>query len=127
MLIQSMGHGANGIIMRQVQWPCAIALVLPVRPGAVQGVLQDRQLVRVVAHVVDQTRQQHGRDLRPAHPNGAADGGPAFVAGQPRDQVLAGVDGLGQAGELGAVTQEVRAHRQDDVDRAGRLLPDLQQ
>ena len=70
MLIQRMGHGADGLIMRQVQRPFATAFVLPARPGAVQGVLQDRQLVRVVADVVDQPRQQDRRDLRAAHPDG---------------------------------------------------------
>ena len=36
------------------------ALVLPARPRAVERVLQDRKLVRVVADIVDETRQQHG-------------------------------------------------------------------
>ncbi len=121
MLIQGMGHGADGLVMRQVERPFAATLVLPVRPGAVQGVLQDRQLVRVVADVVDQPRQQDRRDLRAAHPDRTLDGGAALVAGHPRHQVLRRVDGLGQAGKLRAVAEKVRAHRQDDEDRQVRL------
>ena len=40
-----------------------------------------------------------------------------LLAGHPRDQVLAVVDRLGQPLELGAVADEVGAHRDHDVDR----------
>jgi len=126
MLIQRMSHGADGLIMRQVQRLACTTLVLPARPGAVEGVLQDRQLVRVVADVVDQPCQQHRRDLRAPHPDRSLDGGATLVAGHPRHQILPGVYRLGQAGKLSAVAEKIRAHRHDDEDRVGFLLLDLQ-
>ena len=59
-------------------------------PGAVQRMLQDRQLVGVVADVVDQPRQQHRADLRrrPRRP-GRLMAARRLVARHPRHQVLA--------------------------------------
>ena len=58
-----------------------------------------------------------GRDLATADGHRAGDRLAQLVAGQPRHQVLAVVDRLGQVGELRAVAEEVRAHGEHDVDR----------
>jgi hypothetical protein len=103
--------------MRQVERTPTAAFVFPVGPGAVERMLQDRELVRVVADVVEEPRDQNRRDRSFAHPDWPQDGGADFVAGQARDEVLAVIDRLGQAEKLRAVPDEVRAHRKQDVDR----------
>ena len=79
--------------------------------------LQDRQLVGVVAHLVDQAGQQHWVDAGAAHAQRAGDGRAALLAPHARHQVLAAVDGLGQAIELGALAQKVGAHGDDHEHR----------
>ena len=86
-------------------------------PGAHQGVLQHRQLVHVVADVVEQALHQARRDAPDAHADGAGDHRPQLVAGQARDQVLAVADRLGQVAEARAVAEEVGAHGDDHVHR----------
>ena len=100
---------------------------LPVVPGAHQGVLQDRQLVHVVADVVEQALHQARRDAPTAHADGAGDHRLQLVAGQARDQVLAVADRLGQVAEARAVAEEVRAHGDDDVHRHVGLLRRFEQ
>ena len=121
-----MGHRADRFVVAQGQGALA-SLLLPVRPGAVQGMLQDRKLVGVVAHIVHQPGRQHRLDLGTLHPDRIDDRGAALLRGQPGHQVETGVDRLGQAGELGAVTQKIRPHRQHHEDRAILLLLQLQQ
>ena len=108
--IEGMGHRADRFVVAQSQGALA-SLLLPVRPGAVQGMLQDRKLVGVVAHIVHQPGRQHRLDLDALHPDRIDDRGAAFLRGQPGHQVEAGVDRLGQAGELGAITKKIRSHR----------------
>src|SRR5215467_5172490 len=97
MLIERAGHSPNRFIVLEVQLPFAAALVLPSCPSAVQGVLQNRELVRVVAYIIDEPRQQYGTDVRAAYSHRSTDGRPTFLASQTWHQVLPFVDGLGQA------------------------------
>ena len=57
MPVECMQHAANGFIVYEVEYTACSSIVFPVRPGAIQRVLQDRQLVGVVAHVVEQSCQ----------------------------------------------------------------------
>jgi hypothetical protein len=94
-------------------------------------VLEDRQLVGVIAHVVEQPLHQargHRHRLaagRRAHRHRPHDGLAALAAAHAGDEVLAVVDRFGQIPKLGAIPQKVGAHGQHHVNRgcpaAGRL------
>src|SRR5262249_27210794 len=102
--------------MAQVNRLVRVILFLPLVPGAHQRVLQNRQLVRVVAYVVEQPVDQTRGDFGSADGYGAGDGSAALFARHSRDQVLAFVDGFGQVLELSAIAQVIRTHRQRDVN-----------
>ena len=126
MHVERMRHATGRFIVGQREW-AAGAGGLPVKPGAVQRMLQDRQLVGVVAHVIEQPGQQQRADLFLGHTGRSGDGSADLVTGQPGHQVLALVDGLGQAAKLGAITQKIRAHRQHHMDRHLGLRGGFQQ
>jgi hypothetical protein len=79
--------------------------------------LEDGELVRVFAGIVqeplDEPRGNPDIEERERGLNCL----PALVAGEARDEVLAAVQGLGQAGELRALAEVFRAHGEDDVER----------
>ena len=56
--IQCMSHRADGFIIRKRKHALRAALVLPMRPCAIDGMLHDRELVGVVANIVYKPRQQ---------------------------------------------------------------------
>ena len=89
--------------------------------------LQHRQLVLVVLHVVEQPEEQARGDGGAAHADRAFDGFLDLVPGHPRDEEFPVVDRLGQPQELGTFTQKIRAHRQHDVNVLIRLLRGVQQ
>ena len=129
MAVQRLGHAAHrlGLVVVECQRTVRAAPARPFVPGAHQRVLQDRQLVGVVAHVVEQAVDQWRRQRRAHHRRRAGDRLGDLVAGQPRDQVLAAVDRLGQATKPRAVAQEVRAHRDHDIDVQPGLAAGRQQ
>jgi hypothetical protein len=90
-------------------------------------VLENGELIGVVAHVVDQPRQQNRINLCSAHAHGSCDAGTPFITRHPRHQVLAFIDRLGQTVELRAVAQEVRAHCDDYIDWTIGLRARLQE
>ena len=103
------------------------APALPVVPGAHQGVLQHRQIVAIVADFVQQPEHQPRRDGAARHGDRTGDRRTKLVAGHPRHEVLALVQGLGQPRILHAVADEVGAHGQHDVDRQLALRCRLEQ
>jgi len=111
-----MGQRAHCIVVTGFDG-AGLATCLPVGPAAGEGVLEEGELVRIVTHVIDEAGEQGGLDVGAAYTGGAEDGGAAVVPAHPRHQVLSAVDGFGQAGEAGAVAEEVGAHGQHDVDR----------
>ena len=97
----------------------------PLRPTAGQRVLHHWQVVKIVAHVIQQPLHQARRDALAPPLHGLDDGLFALVAGEPWHQKAAGADGLGQAAEIGAAAQGVRAQRQHHAHgrfRVGRRL-----
>src|SRR5215831_8192347 len=116
-----MGHGPYGFVVRQRQHAFAAALVLPASPSAVQGMLQDGELIRVVTDVVDQACEQYRADVSARHAYGAGDGKSSLLPREARDQVLPVIDGFGQTGKLRAVAQKIAPHGQYDVDGKGFL------
>ena len=106
MLGKGFGHAARGAIIVQIQ---RFGLVgrLPVGPHPHEGVLEDRQLVGVVADIVQQPREQTIRDLSAGHLHRARDGCFALVAIEAGDQELALVHRVGQTGESAAIPQEI--------------------
>ena len=81
MQIQGMGHGADSFIVRQRNWPFATTLKLPAGPGAVQGVLQDGELVGVFAAIVEEPRQQDWADSPSAYSDRPGDSRFSFIPG----------------------------------------------
>ena len=93
----------------------------------IERVLQHRQLVLVVLHIVEQPKQQARGDGGAAHPDRAFDGFLDLVPGHPRDQEFPVIDRLGQPQELGTFPQKIRAHGQHDVNVLIRLLGGVEQ
>jgi hypothetical protein len=79
--------------------------------------LQDGQLIRVIAYVVQKPLDQARGNVRTTDRNGSFDDLGQLVPCQARDQVLAAVQGLGQPAELGADAEVIRAHGEYDENR----------
>ncbi len=115
-------HATNRLVVTKVDRLILLVVPQPAVPGPHQGVLQDRQLVGVVAEVVEEALHQAPADRSARHPHRSLDGALALVPAQAGDEVLALVDRFRQIRELGTVAQEIRAHRDHHVDR-DLLLP----
>ena len=79
-------------------------------------------MVGVVADIVEKALGQAVADLATAYRDRSFDGLPALAAIEAGDKVFAFVDGFGQPSELGAVSEEVGAHGEHDVDGAVGLF-----
>ena len=117
MVAQRAGGAAGGLVVLDVDRPRAAAHFGPALPGAGQRVLHHRQVVEVVADVVEQALHQPRRDPGAAQLDRLDDGLFALLALEPRHQVAAAAHRLGQVGEIGAGAQRVRAQRQHHADR----------
>ena len=84
--------------------------------------LQNRQLIRFVADVIQQAFDEAGIDARAAVLNRLADDFLELVAGQAGHQKLRLADRLGQSAKRRAIADKVRAHGQDDP-RIARRIP----
>ena len=115
MLRQRVFHAADCAIVLNIDRPAAPARH-PVIPGAHQRMLQNRQLVRAVARLVEQAVDKTARNLGLAHPHRLLDHGAALVARHARNEEQAVGHRLGQITEARAVTDKIRAQRQHDVD-----------
>ena len=115
-------QAAGRLEVGEVDRAIVVAARGPGIPHPHERVLQHRQLIGIVAHVVQESLHEHRRDLRPADADRLLDRVPLLIAQQPGNQVLAFVHRFGQAGNLGTVAQIVGTHRDGDVDRAFRLL-----
>ena len=82
--------------------------------------LEDRELILVVADIVQQPQDEPRRDRAAADGNGPGDGHAQRIAAHARHQVLPAVHRFGQSGILRALADEVGAHGQHDVD--GKVL-----
>ena len=116
MGIEGGGHGADGLVVGHRDRALASPPV-PVAPGAVQGVLEDRELVGVVAHVVDQLGEQHRIDLGATDQGRVGDRLAALLAAEAGHQVEPLGDRLRQGLELGAIPQEIGAHCEHHENR----------
>ena len=108
--------------MAQVNRLIAFMMVHPVVPSAHQGVLQNWQLVGVVAHVIEQPVDQVRGDFRPPHCHRPCNRAAPLISGHPGDQVLAVIQGFRYVAKLGAVPQEIGPHGEHDINRRGLLL-----
>ena len=115
MVIECRGHSADFCIVFQIQLPFG-AVKFPAGPGAIQSVLEDGKLIGVVAHIVDQSRQQYRVNLCSAHAHGSCDASPSFITRHSGHQVLAFIDRLRQTVELRTVSEEIGAHCDDYID-----------
>ena len=94
----------------------------PVVPRAHQCVLENRKLVRVIADVIEQPLHQSVGHLAAADAGGCLDCLLTLASVQSWDDVFPFVDRFGQAAELCAIAEKIRAHGQYDIDGAGLLL-----
>ena len=124
---QRFRHRPDRLVVNQVDRLSLDVIRLPVLPGPHHRVLQNGQLIGIVADVVEQPQHQPGRDLGATDGDRPGDGVAPLVAVHPRHEILPVVDRLGQPVELGAVADEIRAHRDDDVDRRLLLADGVQQ
>lgn len=112
---------SDRLVIREIDGAGAVAG--PVLPGAHHRVLHQGQLILIVAQVVQHAVHQPRRNRATGHGHRAGDGRAQAVSAHPPDQEQPRVHRLGQTGEVHAVPDEVRPHRDDDVDRgtaAGR-------
>ena len=116
MLVERVGHGAYRFVVRKRNGFVALPFALPLRPSAVQGVLKNRKLVGIVAHIVDQPREKSRVDFAAAHSDGSADRSSPLFARETRNQKLSLIHRLGKAGKARAIAEEVGAHGQDHED-----------
>ncbi len=99
-----------------IMWQVDVGIAL-LFPGAHQRVLQHGQLVGFFADIIEQAFQQLRRDRAAEQVDRAFDGLAQLFARQAGDQVLALIHRFGQAVEVVAIADEIRAHRHDDVNR----------
>src|SRR5690348_5865302 len=97
-------------------------MFLPVVPGAHQRVLQDRQLIRIVADVVQETIHERLADLSARDADWTSHREASLVARHSRNQILSIVDRFRQSLKLSTVAEKVGTHREHDVDRQLTLL-----
>ena len=110
VLIECVRHGADGFVVSKVERTTCAIVVLPTSPCAVQRVLKDGELVWIVAHVVDEPREEHRRNLGSSNADRTFNGGSSLVACQTWDQIFALVDCFRETRELSAASKEVGAH-----------------
>ena len=125
MLVQRLLHAADGSVRRPVDQR-AISRCGDL-PHAGQGVLQDGQLVGVLADAVDQFGHQFGLDVTAEHARRPGDGAFHLNAGQPRREVLGPIDGFRQLLKAHAVAEKVGAHRQRHIHARAGIVPCGQQ
>ena len=89
-------HRAHGFVVRMV-YGTRTAVCFPVIPGAHEGVLHYRQLIGAISHFLHQAPHQFRRDCTLGHAYGTRDSLLQLFAAHPRNQILAVVNGLGQA------------------------------
>src|SRR5271166_2482788 len=94
---------------------------LPLGPGAVQSVLQNRELVGVVAYIVDQPGKKNGADFSATDRDGTGNRSSPLLTGETGNQVLPLIHRFGKTGKARAISQKVGAHRQDYVNRVFRF------
>ncbi len=125
------GFDRRVLVVREIDRPLVRARLARHFPHAHQGVLNHWQLIVIVlvgrsaetdpagdgVDVVEQPLHQPGCDASAADGHGAFDRFAELLPRHARHQELTVVQRLGKSGETRAVTQVVRAHRQDDVDR----------
>ena len=109
-------HPSRGLVVPEVDGLAVPVVRRPGIPRAEESVLEHRELVRVVSEVVQHLLDEARGHARAGDPDGLLDGLATLIAGQPRDQVLSAVHRLGEPGDVRAVAQVVRAHRDRDVD-----------
>jgi hypothetical protein len=90
-------------------------------------VLHQRELVLIVAEIVQDTLHEARRNLAAADRHRTRDRGAQRVARHAADQIQPGIHGLGQPGVVHAVADEVRPHRQGHVDRELVLADSLEE
>ena len=72
---QRLVHAAGRFVVSQIQRFVLAVISQPAVPCPHQGVLHDRQLVRIVAKVVEQALNQTRRNVASTHPYRPLDGG----------------------------------------------------
>ncbi len=89
--------------------------------------LEQRQVIAVVAGVVQQPEHEARGDLAAGHRDRTGDGRPKLVPGHPRHEVLALIQGLRKPRVVHAVANEVGPHRQHHIDRQRGLVDGFEQ
>src|SRR5712671_2278052 len=78
--------------------------------------LKDRKMVGIVANIVEQALQKACVNVCAANRDGTLDCLPALIAGHARNQIQSAVENLRQTSELGAISDEIRAHCDHGID-----------
>ena len=125
---QRVGGGAHRGVVGQVDGLGAAGRGDPVVPASRQHMLQHREFVVLVGHVVQQPLHQPRGDLAAAQCfHRRDDGFGTLGAGHARHQVLAAADGLGQPAVDGARAQRVGAHCDHHAHRRLAVLRRVEQ
>ena len=127
VLRQRIVNRADRFVVLDVDRRRRLAECLPVIPRPHQRVLHERQLIVVVAEVVEDAVDQPRRDRGARHADRARNRRAQRVARHAADEIQPAVHRFRQAGEIHAVADEIGAHRQDDVDRRVALARGFEQ
>ncbi len=117
---QGVANRANRVIVLDINrrlWVGAAAGALPVFEGAHQRMLGERQLIGIVAKIVEDTVDEPGRNRGASHRHGTGDGEAERIARHAPHQVHARIHGVGQTRKVHAIADEVGPQREHDVDR----------
>jgi hypothetical protein len=124
---ERVAQPAHAFVVVEIDGAAWLGRFGPLVPRAHQRVLQQRELVLIGAHVVQQPLHEARRDTRARYRHRAGDRRAQLVARHARHQVLAVVERLRQAGEFHAVADEVRPHGHHDVDGHDGLFARFEQ
>src|SRR5262245_7975013 len=84
-------------------------VVSPMLPGPHERVLKARQLVRIVAYVIEQAIDQARCDLAAANPDGLDNGGTPLLSGHAWNEVQSSRYSLGKITEPRTIADIIRA------------------
>ena len=113
---ECLRHLADLRVVFEVKGGC-VRSRLPHPPRAHQSMLETRQLILLVAKIVQQPLQEPRRELTTGDANRALDCDLELIAVESGDQILATIHHFRETVEARTVANKIRAHRGDDIDR----------
>src|SRR5690606_11189471 len=114
---ERFSHCSDRLVMFEVdRFGIVVAVFGPIRPRAHERVLKDRELVGIVAQIIQQLLCETGGNGPTTNSDGSFYRRSLLIAGKLGNEVVAVVDLARQLRELGTVSNKVRTHCNSNVD-----------